>query len=191
MWVRVGAAHGRALVLEDLHVPQLLLGGDDFAVRVGRDLSQCPGRGVLERVGRRKVVGVDACPGVDYRHDLGGAHVRESGVVLGGEGEHVAPARGGLRLEEEGGDVIFVVSGGSLRRMVFLLFFLHGAVVVDEGECVFVVRVGVALGALVAGAEVALRIVLRKLVEGWSLLLSPKGSLLTHISNQYFLPVAC
>lgn len=76
--------------------------------------------------------------------------------MLGGEGEHVAPARGGLRLQEERGDVIVTVAGGVLLRVVFLLFLLDGAVVVDEGECVFVVRVGVALGALVAGAEVAL-----------------------------------
>lgn len=99
------------------------------------------------------MAGVDACPGLDDRHNLGSAHVRQSGVVFVGEGEHVATACGGLRLQEERGDVI--VRGG-LRRVVFLLFFLDGAVVVDKGEGVFVMRVGVALGALVAGAKVAL-----------------------------------
>lgn len=40
--------------------------------------------------------------------------------------------------------------------MVFLLVFLDGAVVVDEGEGAFVVGVAVTLGALVARTEVAL-----------------------------------
>ena len=102
------------------------------------------------------MAGVDARPGLDHGYDLGRAHVRQSGVVLGGEGEHVAPAGGGLRLQEERGNVIVAVTSGVLPRVVLLLFLFDGAVVVDEGECVFVVRVGVALGALVAGAKVAL-----------------------------------
>ena len=50
--VRVGvrAAHGRALVLEDLHVPQLLFRGGDLAVRVGWDLGECARCGGMERV---------------------------------------------------------------------------------------------------------------------------------------------
>lgn len=155
--MRVRAAHGRALVLKDLHVPKLLLfRGLDFAVWVRRNRAERARGGVPERMRGRQVAGIDTRPSLDHGYDLGGAHVRQSGVVLGGEGEHVAPACGGLRLQEERGNVIVAVTGGVLLRVVLLLFLFDGAVVVDEGECVFVMRVGIALGALVTGAEVAL-----------------------------------
>ena len=150
--VRVGAAHGGALVLEDLHVPQLTLGRIDLAVGVGGKAGQDLVCLRLERVRGRQVAGVDAGPGLDDGQDLGSGHVGQGEVVLGREGEHVAPAGDGLGLEQEGGDVIFAGLGG-----VLLLLLLHGAVVVDKGEGVFVLRVAVSLSALVPRAQVALR----------------------------------
>ncbi len=41
-------------------------------------------------------------------------------------------------------------------KLVFCLLFLHRAVVVDEDEGALIVRVDIALGALVAGTEIAL-----------------------------------
>jgi hypothetical protein len=72
--------------------------------------------------------------------------------VLGREGEHIAAAGDGLGAQQQRSDVIFVGV-----RVVVLLLLLDGAVVVDEGEGVLVLRVAVSLGSLIAGAEVALR----------------------------------
>ncbi len=73
--VRVRAAHGGALVLEDLHVPQLALGRVDLAVGVGGKADQDLVCLRLERVGARQVAGVDAGPGLDDGQNLGGGHV--------------------------------------------------------------------------------------------------------------------
>lgn len=72
-------------------------------------------------------------------------------MVLRGEGEDVAPAGDGLGLEQEGGNVILLGLG-----VILLLLLLDGAVVVDKGEGVLILRVAVALRALITGAQVAL-----------------------------------
>lgn len=72
-------------------------------------------------------------------------------MVLRREGEDVAAAGDGLGLEQEGGNVILVGLG-----VILLLLLLDGAVVVDKGEGVLILRVAVALGALIARAQVTL-----------------------------------
>ena len=101
--VRVRAAHGGALVLEDLHVAQLRGRARDGRVR-GRGGGQAGQAG--ERVRGREVLGVDAGPGLDDGDDLGRGHVGERQVVLGGEGEDVTDARGGLGLQERRREIL-------------------------------------------------------------------------------------
>lgn len=95
----VGAAHGSTLVLEDLHVPVLLLGLGETGVRCsgldvgrGRILSQW-------RLGRQ-VRSIDLSPCVDHRDNLDRGQVGEGEVVRGGEGQDVALASNGFGLEE-------------------------------------------------------------------------------------------
>ena len=151
MRVRVRTAHRRALVLKDLHVSKLVRRWVDLSVGVGRDGLQDLGCLGVKRMRRGEMAGVEACPSLNHGEDLRGCHVGEGDVVLGGEGEDIAPARDGLRLEEKGGDVI--TADG---RLVGLLLFLDGAVVIDEGKGVLVVGVGVPLRPFVARAKVAL-----------------------------------
>ena len=75
--------------------------------------------------------------------------------MLGGEGEDVTFACYWLGAKEEGGEVIFLGFW-----VVFGLRLLDGAVVIHEDKGIFVVRVLIALGALIVGTEVACRIVL-------------------------------
>jgi hypothetical protein len=147
--VRVGAAHGSALVLEDLHVAQLLLRRGKLSLRGQRGEVQS-GSGGGERAGGGEVGGVGGGPDLDDGDDLLGGHVGEGLVVLGREGEDVAAAGGRLGAEEGRGQV------GGLGGDIFSLLLLDGTVVVDEDEGVLVVGVVVAAGARVAGAEVAL-----------------------------------
>lgn len=91
--------------------------------------------------------------------------------MLRREGEDVAGARGGLRLEEGRGEVLWLwlaqsrgwgfVLGLTLivlgrRGVVLGLRLLHGAVVVDKDKGVRVLRVLVTLRPRVPGAQVAL-----------------------------------
>lgn len=99
--------------------------------------------------------GVDFAPHLDDREDLRGSQVGEGEVVLGGEGEDVAFPCYWFGAEEEGCEVAFLCFW-----VVLGLGFLDGAVVIHEYEGVFVVRVLIALGALILWAEVACRIVL-------------------------------
>lgn len=103
--------------------------------------------------------GIDARPGSNNWQDLGGGHVGQGNVVPGREGQDVATARHRLCLEKKRGKVIVFDLG-----YVGLLLFLDCAVVVYENEGVFVLRVAVALGTLVARAEVAFRVILGELV---------------------------
>lgn len=102
VWVR--AAHGGALVLKDLHVAQVVLRLGHSAR--GRRRGQLKGGGDLgQRVGGGEVGGVDLRPDVDDGGDLCGRHVGKRDVVLLGEGEHVAFARGRFRAQEGRGEV--------------------------------------------------------------------------------------
>lgn len=149
MWVRIRAAHGRALVLEDLHVPQLLFGLLDLVLGRGLFLQKGElGSYSGEGAGRGKVGGVDARPCLDNGQNFGGAHVGKSGRMLGAEGQNVALARDGLSAKKEGGEII---GAGRLRRMVLGLLFFDGAVVVDEDEGVLVLGIGFALRPWVSG----------------------------------------
>jgi hypothetical protein len=78
--------------------------------------------------------------------------------VRGREGQHVAFSFDRFGAEQEGGEVRWVCGLG-----VFCLLFLDCAVVVYEDECALIRGVGVALGAMVARAEVAFWIVLWEL----------------------------
>lgn len=49
-----------------------------------------------------------------------------------------------------------ILTASFMLRMVISLLFLDGAVVIDEDECVVILRVDIALCSLVAGAKVAL-----------------------------------
>jgi hypothetical protein len=57
-----------------------------------------------------------------------------------------------------------------IRGFVGSLLFLHSAVVVHKHEGAVVFRVGVTLGALVSGTEVAFRVVVRQGSLGGTLL---------------------
>lgn len=154
MGVRIRAAHSGALVLKDLHVPQLFLGFLDLVLRRGLLLQQRElGGNGGKRARRRKMGGIDARPGLDDGEDIGGAHVGKSRGVLGAERQDVTLARDGLGAEEEGGQVIEAVG---LWRVILGLLFLDGAVVVDKDEGVLVFGIGVALCSWVAGTQVAL-----------------------------------
>lgn len=85
--VRVRAAHGCALVLEDLH-PAILRVGHRDVVAGGRKHGGL--RDGSERRFGGQVRGVDLCPCFDYGHDLGGRKVGEGEVMGWGEGKHVA-----------------------------------------------------------------------------------------------------
>ena len=147
--VRVGTAHGGALVFKDLHVAVLGIWLGDIRSRGGRQ------RGRLEVLGKRglriKVDRVDARPGVDYGQDLARVEVGESDIVRGRESEDVALAGDGLSTEERSQTMVL----GGWRR-VFCLLFLDGAVVVDEDERLLVFWIRIALGSLITGTEVAL-----------------------------------
>ncbi len=149
--VRVRAAHRRSLVLEDLHVSQLLLRYIDLAIRVDRYRLQRLRSLGCQGMSRRHVLGVDARPGLDHGQDLGRGHVGEGDIVLCRERKDIALAGDSSGLEEEGGGIVARGLG-----LVVLLLRLHRAVVVDEGEGGFVLGVRIALCALVPGAEVAL-----------------------------------
>lgn len=87
--VRVRAAHRSALVLEDLHVPVLLLGlGQVGSGRVGGQ-SGGRGDGGQRRLGR-KVRRIELGPGVDDGGDFCGRQIGQGEVVGCGEGEDVA-----------------------------------------------------------------------------------------------------
>lgn len=73
--------------------------------------------------------------------------------MLGAEGQHEALASDGFGAQEEGGEII---AACGLRRGIGGLLFFDGAVVVYEDEGVFILRVGIALSALIARAQVAL-----------------------------------
>lgn len=104
MRVRVRAAHGGALVLEYLHVAQVVLGLGHGAR--GRRGGQLEGGGDLgQRVRGGEMGGVDLRPDVDDGGDLCRRHVGERDVVLLGEGEHVALARGRFRAQQGRGEV--------------------------------------------------------------------------------------
>lgn len=71
--------------------------------------------------------------------------------MLRREGQDIAFASDGLGLEEEG---CYIVLRGV--RLVFLLLFFDGAIVIDENESVLILRVRITLRAFIAGAEIAL-----------------------------------
>lgn len=91
MGVRVGAAHGGTLVLEDLEVGILFL----------RQLHTGRRRGIV-RVAGGQVRLVERGPGGDDGEDCWGGEVSEGEVVGGVEGDDVAAAFDALCLEEEG-----------------------------------------------------------------------------------------
>lgn len=144
-----------------------MLWGGHFAVWVLWDSGEDIGGLAIERVGGGEVGGVDTSPCVNYGDNFLRGHISEGGVVFGGESEDVAPAGDGTGLEEEGGNIVLVGF-----RMVVLLGFLDGGVVIDKGEGVFVGGVAVSLGTFVAGAEVALGVVRGEGVLGGGFLCS-------------------
>lgn len=114
--------------------------------------------------------GIDLSPGIDYGHDLDGSQIGESQVVGRGEGQDVALASYGLGLQEALFDFWDSVSTSlvvdrrrmrtvSIAAVIRSLLLLHGTVVVDKDKGAVVLRVGVTLGTLVAGAQVALGII--------------------------------
>lgn len=164
--MRVGAAHGGALVLEDLHIPVLVVRDGCLVAREG-ELEGLDGG--VERVRGGKVVGVDPCPVLDDGEDIDAGHVSESEVVLGREGENVADAFHALCLEEKGFKLLIfgqsrsICEGGFEKRtvsrsltIIIRLLLLDGTVIVDKGKSLFVLWVLVACSARVAGTEVAL-----------------------------------
>lgn len=89
VWMRVGAAHGRAFVFENLHVAVLVLRRiDKVAIR----FRSCVMRLCEERRLRVQMSRVDLSPGVDDWQNVLGWHVGESEVVFGREGDYVALA---------------------------------------------------------------------------------------------------
>lgn len=144
--MRIRAPHGRTLVLEYLHISILLLGlGQSGRRRGGGQGSGGRERG--ERRRGRQVGGVEIDPSVDDRRDFGRRQVRQGEVVGGRKGENVAFARHGLSLEEGRFQ-------GVILRVIRGLFLLDCAVVVHEDESTVILRVGVALRALIPGAEI-------------------------------------
>ena len=95
--------------------------------------------------------GVEFCPRFYHGEDGCGGHVGEGEVVVGREGYDIAFACRTLGAQEAGGERAIL---GGLVVMGLLLF--DSGEVVDEDKGAVVVGVDVALGSLVAGAEVAL-----------------------------------
>lgn len=97
--VGVRAAHGGALVLEDLHVAVFVLG--DGGVLGSQGEVELLGE-LGERAAGGEVVGVDAGPVLYDGEDVLAGQVGQRQVVLGGEGEDVADALDTLGLQEPG-----------------------------------------------------------------------------------------
>ena len=98
--VRVRTTHRGTFILEDLHIPVLLLGlGQAGCGRVGW---QGGGRGdrSQRRVGRQ-VRRIDLGPGIDDGDDLRGRQVGQGEIMGCGEGEDVAFAGDGLCSQEQ------------------------------------------------------------------------------------------
>jgi hypothetical protein len=98
--VGIRAAHRSALVLEDLHVPILLLrlgqvGNGGVGRQCGRR-SHCGQRRLGRQMGR-----VDLGPCVNDRDDLGWRQVCQGEVMGRGKGQNIAFARYRFRLEKE------------------------------------------------------------------------------------------
>ena len=95
--------------------------------------------------------GVEFRPGFYHGENRCGGHVGEGEVVVGREGYDVAFSCRTLCTKEAGGERAIL---GRLVVVGLLLF--HSGEIVDEDEGAVVVRVDIALGSFVAGAEVAL-----------------------------------
>jgi len=121
--VRVGTAHHRALVLEDLDV------ADEIA------LAQ-----VASLLG----------PGIHHAADVARLHLGQRQVVARAEADH--PADPALALDAKQRVIVRLVGGRAGQQ--------RGKIIV-ENERARVVGVAVAPGALVAGTQVAVRIVPR------------------------------
>jgi hypothetical protein len=61
-----------------------------------------------------------------------------------------------------------------IRGLIGRLFFLHGAVVIHKYEGAFIIGVGIALGALVPGTQVAFGVVVGQGCLGGALLCSSR-----------------
>ena len=95
--------------------------------------------------------GVEFCPRFYHGEDGCGGHVGEGEVVVGREGYDITFACRTFCTQEAGGERAILS-----RLIVVGLLLFNGGEVVDEDKGAVIVGVDVALGSLVAGAEVAL-----------------------------------
>ena len=168
MRVGIAASHGSTLILEDLHVSQLMRWLLDCVFGAGRLLQEAELRSDCgQGVRGREVACVDARPCLDDGQNLLGRHVGERDVMFRAEGENVAFTSDRLGSQEERGDIWSRKKPVSMSPLcvelrqcgrhtiaavlglVARLLFLDSAVVVHEDEGAVVLGVGVALCALV------------------------------------------
>lgn len=164
MRVGVGASHGCAFVLENLHPPVLFMGYTGTGMRAGgRQMG-----GLCQRSqGRvwRQVSSVDICPCLHNGDDLLGRHIGKSDVVCGAECEDIAFPFDCFSSQQLTGQAARFVGRG-----VVILGFLDCAIVIDKDKGVVVVGVLVARSAFVSRTEITFRVVDGEIYEARILL---------------------